>query len=1058
MTKYIYALIVLLAISCTRDFNIEVPVAPDGNEVEAILTLQVPRSQGTKALTASDENKIETVDVLVFKRSGTDTTYFYQSFTSLIVDNAPSPGDTVKNYRISVKADGSDQQFVVFANTMSLIRGLTLTETMTRRQVLDLITMTITDKWNSTTGSYDPIPMWGQTPFRPITTAASARATITMARAVARLDVLVNTATQSVFELHEVIVYNAPMNGRLAPTDANWDGNDKVTGVSIPPGGWNKSSIPFSYLLPAPNDSLLSNTVYTFECPPSTSNTDPSATCLVVRGSWNGNTDSWYRLDFVDPGGQFLALLRNHQYKVVISSVTGNGHGSAAIAMSSGSTNITAITINLTSGDMRYVIWDGMNWLGFSDKEISFYNPAVNYKLRVATNVPAGWGASVRPADAGWLSITGPAMGQGTTAIPDTLQISLTKNTTGADRTGWIYISADRLRDSIMVTQSNTSILWLEVGDAELAFSASSVSSTVTRVEWEPAAIPCEVSLIPLSGSGYTPITFIGNPIGSTISDADGDPTNGGAINLVLTPDAATTLSGFDERRGILRINAIDGDGVRTPYKDILLRQYNLGIVVSGKYLSGDTIRCQPITTNQLTIRSNGEWEVVLPSNPNIIDTYNYSEEANTTTGEIFTFKTKDLTGTNPGAISDVITFRHKLNPTVFKTCRIILEPILPNCYIVNPIAGSNFVDINIKKVFHIWNNDPDLAGLIPGGLDTLNATIELIYQDDPGLITSIFPATPAVVPASGVFRVNVSAPASSPPQGNAVVGVRMNGQIRWTWHIWVLTPGNDPRNGSLTSSGSNSWYQQPVNGAILMNRNLGSVQYYAPLTADPTNTYSFGLYYQHGRMTPFPGPPSINTSGVRIPKTIYDIGGNVITTAGYIKRAPVGATTSLPNRSFLSSALRDPRSIFYDNNTNDWYYNNTGGVRRDNMWSNDREWKGVYDPCPHGWKVPTGDDVLFIGLAPFAFRSDGFGSPNDTPLGYFPASGILDPGSSSAGANDVGTYTDVGGVGGVYHSWSARVNGVSGEGGQHIASSTTMLNSSAPKKYAMPVRCIKVQ
>ena len=1028
MTRYIYTLIVavLLAIGCTRDFDIEVP-GIDDKEVDAILTLQIPRSTGTKALTSSDEINIETVDVLVFKRSGTDTTYFYQSFTSRIEDNAPSPGDTIKNYRVSIKADGSDQQFVVFANAMDLIRGLTLTETMTRKQVLDLVTMTISDKWNSTAGSsgYKDIPMWGQTPFRTITTAASARATITMARAVARLDVFVNTGTQSVFKLHEVMLYNAPMNGRLAPTDANWDNVNKVTGVSIPSGGWNKSSTPFSYTLPLPNDSLLSNTVYTFECPPSTSNTDPSATCLVVRGSWNGNADSYYRLDFVDPGGQFLALLRNHQYKVVISSVTGNGHASAAIAMSSGSTNISAITINLTSGDMRYVIWDGMNWLGFSDKEISFYNPAVDYKLHVATNVPAGWVASVRPADTGWLSITGPTTGHGNTATPDTLKIRLTKNTT-TPRTGWIYISAGRLRDSIMITQSNTSLLWLEVGDKELAFSASSASFNISRIEWEPASINCQYSLD--SVPGYNKVQFTAHPI--LITDADSNPTNGGAINLRLEPDIVP-LTSFEERRINLRIWAVDADGQSSPVKTILLRQYDNDIVVTGKFMIGDTVRLQPITTNRLTVKSNGAWEVVSYPSSIIASIQPYSEDANTA-GTTFTFKTVDLPGTYPNPVRSSIIFRHKVDKTTLQEVYLRLEPHLPNCYILySDNGGTNkYVDIDIRKVVDIWRDDPDLNENLSSYISS--ATMQVVYQDAQNLIKSI------TRQSTEVFRITANDNGGS-GLGNAAVSVTMNGSIRWVWHIWVANDSYDGRKNILYN---------PNNNVRFMYKSLGAMY------SAPNNHNNFGVYYQHGRTMPFPGP-SARGQGAPI-RTIWNGSNTQLTFGGTGIR-----TAQVTQAMNLKTAIANPLTLYWGNaignQAADWY-SNTTNIRGD-FWSNEDEWKGTYDPCPHGWTVPTSGDNLFDLIMPIDLTDDGatfngvYRNDGSNTIGaaHFTASREMIPAASNSISMSGWTPVNI--------LWNGNGNAGTGRsGGRFFFSPFQLVGSSQAKTNALPVRCIRIK
>ena len=159
---------------------------------------------------------------------------------------------------------------------------------------------------------------------------------------------------------------------------------------------------------------------------------------------------------------------------------------------------------------------------------------------------------------------------------------------------------------------------------------------------------------------------------------------------------------------------------------------------------------------------------------------------------------------------------------------------------------------------------------------------------------------------------------------GNAMVAVEdENGNILWSWHIWVTD--YDPGKGC---------YQQDAKGnVIMMDRNLGA------LSAEPGNPLALGLFYQWGRKDPFPGPVSVDGkkeahTTLRWPKPVAS--DSYTGTVEYTRYNPT---------VFL----------LWDDANCDWLY--TGAPVADNTrWASE---KTKYDPCPAGWKVPSSGNVL---------------------------------------------------------------------------------------------------
>lgn len=206
--------------------------------------------------------------------------------------------------------------------------------------------------------------------------------------------------------------------------------------------------------------------------------------------------------------------------------------------------------------------------------------------------------------------------------------------------------------------------------------------------------------------------------------------------------------------------------------------------------------------------------------------------------------------------------------------------------------------------------------------------TTELLWTDNSGGVKADGTSSIKSVKADledGVIKVE-----TGNTQGNAVVVVKVNGTVVWSWHIWVTD--YDPETKSVS-------YNNGSKTTVFMDRNLGAVNN----TAGSIGSY--GLLYQWGRKDPFPG--ASNTTSTTS-KPIYNASGTRLTEgSGGTGVKYVSAGTS----SNLSGSIESPLSFYYNaTSPYDWL----GNTQNDNLWNGTDGGKSVYDPCPVGWRVPT--------------------------------------------------------------------------------------------------------
>ena len=257
------------------------------------------------------------------------------------------------------------------------------------------------------------------------------------------------------------------------------------------------------------------------------------------------------------------------------------------------------------------------------------------------------------------------------------------------------------------------------------------------------------------------------------------------------------------------------------------------------------------------------------------------------------------------------------------------------------------------------------------------------------------------------------------------------DGNIVWSWHIWVTTETF----ASLTTvaTGSHNYQVTPVN--------LGWV----PTGGEGKQGYN--TYYQWGRKDAFiPGKSNSTTN-----HTVYDISNATMTGLTFkVSTATIADNIKNPTTHYYNSSTKAPCTTTYYNM---WDAQQTG---TDNIAAATK--KTVYDPSPAGFCVPTGNLYNFIGnngnrsMTTWDGTNKGATWDNTVVASitgnalFFPASGMRN--FNSVSLNEVGSL-------GFY--WSASpYNGKDGNGGRNLYfGSSSWYWGSSRRAYGFSVRAV---
>lgn len=318
-----------------------------------------------------------------------------------------------------------------------------------------------------------------------------------------------------------------------------------------------------------------------------------------------------------------------------------------------------------------------------------------------------------------------------------------------------------------------------------------------------------------------------------------------------------------------------------------------------------------------------------------------------------------------------------------------------PNSYIFEPNQVNDGMYIPVAKAYAMWS-----SGDYMGGAATPSGTItaDVLWEDVPGLIKSGTNYSLDIIGWGTDAKIKI--PIDKSKKGNAVIAYKVNGEILWSWHVWVT---DDPTQGPTYKS-FDALKREKSDGTVelipssdwqWMDRNLGAVG--SSITSGNW-IKNGGLLYQWGRKDPI--PPLLYKGN-----DFYEVTGSAgrirhqgfIDNTGTTTWTPINALTKLVKLSDanvkdnIRLAVKNPLSLIYvnkddnsgqalyGNNANlpvNWFGNLTGldpvNLSQLNLWSDNSKGlvsntnynddsnaapyrnKSSFDPCPNGWRVPS--------------------------------------------------------------------------------------------------------
>ena len=284
------------------------------------------------------------------------------------------------------------------------------------------------------------------------------------------------------------------------------------------------------------------------------------------------------------------------------------------------------------------------------------------------------------------------------------------------------------------------------------------------------------------------------------------------------------------------------------------------------------------------------------------------------------------------------------------------------NSFIVKP---GNTVAIPVKDAYRAWSFYDDFGKTpIPSG----DVTAELVWQDGSsvnGTMQYVFNSSNDITVVNPTLRDKAYIKVTPHREGNAVVAMKVGGVIYWSWHIWCTAYNPD-------AYGSSVWNE---NGSIVMTRDLGSLD-----TVYTPEGKERGLLYQYGRKDPFTTGENWTTDNKN------DINGNV--------KNLTFSSSDNSDKTRIADAVHNPFTFFtrtiITGQSGSWCPFYPDFIK---LWFISR--KGLYDPCPAGWRVP----VETTSTRPFYIKGAGFyvdavnkcGFNSAYPKHYYPFSYMRD-------------------------------------------------------------------
>ena len=361
MKRLFYILSSLLVLSsCTDELSIpnELPKVQEGDNVTVQFSINAPEEGMAETRTLGEmtdaAQKALNVWLLVFDNNG----LFVQAAEATPGDNETDGNHTDTNFTATLNATSAQRviHFVAFDDDSSAT-GLA-------SQISNTINKFGTDVEKITKELYataGQAAYWQRIVVNGIEEGPlKTDGCVPLVRNFAKISMGLRQGITN-FTFNGFTIVNIPSKGTIAPYKGGFV--DYVNGkaqksyadiLALNYEGSTPSETTYSTL---GTGDINVNPHYLYETP-NASGDVKGRTSLIVYGSYNGGTASYYKVDLIyddatdeTAGHMFYNILRNFEYKVTINEVTGNGHSTFAEAVASAASNnlsASTTTANLT--------------------------------------------------------------------------------------------------------------------------------------------------------------------------------------------------------------------------------------------------------------------------------------------------------------------------------------------------------------------------------------------------------------------------------------------------------------------------------------------------------------------------------------------------------------------------------------------------------------------------------------------------------------------------------------------------------------------------------------
>ncbi|NDV66223.1 BACON domain-containing protein [Bacteroides sp. 224] len=492
------SILLLLFSACSEEAREGGSIEKNG-EMLLMLDLKVPVSSSTtRALDKDKEDKVQTVDVLVFDEAG-----IYQYRKSADVTDA--------SFKVYLKKSGEDKhRLVVLANLKNEINSIDpdltdgtfgVSQHTQKEDILKLITFESTGNWDTDNLAYTALPMWGETVAKEISasTPSNSFGTIYLLRAVARIDVGLDfdqgsnlPQGLSNFVLKSVEIRNSYSQGYAAPLTGKWSSTpeDRLPSIPDPVPAINEDGSKPVYSISDSETGKYGfvHEIYVSEYDNKTAADNDARFCLIIGGLYAGaSAPTYYRIDLLDAQNAPLDILRNYHYRINITRVNGPGYGSEDTAFGSEPINMETDVYAWEEGGLNDIESDGQYQLAVDRSSLTLYKegePAETVNLYV--DHPSGWEIEIPQAYEDWLRVS-PESGDAKQPVSIAVTATAMTNAADPDRDGYFYIKSGRLKKKITVQQLNSQELSIVVTPSELVFRKSGTPAQTVEIATYPS-------------------------------------------------------------------------------------------------------------------------------------------------------------------------------------------------------------------------------------------------------------------------------------------------------------------------------------------------------------------------------------------------------------------------------------------------------------------------------------------------------------------------------------------------------------------------------------------